>query len=600
MPARHLHISPDLSLPPETVTQTLIVYGGKGMGKTVFCSVVAEELARAGQRFSLLDPLGVNWGLQSSADGKSAGIEVLILGGKHGDIPIEPSAGAVVADLVVDESVSVVIDFSRHANGKLWSRGEKIRFVADYCTRLYERQGEQMRPLMQIIDEAGRFVPQLIPHGSIDLARCVSAIEQLVEEGRNFGIGVLLITQRSARMNKSVSELADMMVAFRTVGPNSLKAIDDWLSENIPKERRTAIMDEVRRLPIGTAVVVSPGWLDIEKIVPIRMRETFNSSATPKAGARLNAPTKRAQIDIQQYRARMAATIEKVKQDDPKELRSIIADLKRKLAVKPATVSVQQPAQQVRVEVPVPVLSAEDRALLERSTKAMLTFEEGLRIASTAALREVERASQVVVGALAKLQAIPAPVKNASPVAPASQPFKHGRTNKYLLDEATALDDASDEVSDDAPLTKGARIVLTYIAQVGEATREQLSVSTGYKKTSRDTYLKQLKSRQLIETTADGSLSATAAGITALGAGYKPLPVGAQLRTYWLERLGGGEKALLEVLVAEYPRALMRDLLGERTNYKKTSRDTFIKRLLARKLVVNSGGALTAAAMLFD
>jgi uncharacterized protein len=218
------------------------------MGKTNFAAVLAEELAGARLRFSWIDPVGVAWGLRHSSDGRGAGVEVLILGGIHGDLPIEPTAGAIVADLVVDEDVSVIIDISRRSNGTMWSKGEKIKFVRDYCVRLYSRQGERRRPLMQIIDEAGRFVPQMLPKGSsaIDLAECMGAIEELVELGRNVGVGVALFTQRSARMNKSVSELAEMMVAFRTVGPNSIDAILDWFGEHVPKDRQRALVERLR------------------------------------------------------------------------------------------------------------------------------------------------------------------------------------------------------------------------------------------------------------------------------------------------------------------------------------------------------------------
>ena len=91
-----LRISDGLSLPIATVTSTLIVYGGKGMGKTNFGAVLVEELTRAGLRWSVLDPMGVWWGLRHAKDGKGPGIECLILGGARGDIPIEPTGGAVV------------------------------------------------------------------------------------------------------------------------------------------------------------------------------------------------------------------------------------------------------------------------------------------------------------------------------------------------------------------------------------------------------------------------------------------------------------------------------------------------------------------------
>jgi DNA helicase HerA-like ATPase len=219
-----LNISPELAIPQDIVTSTVIVYGGKGMGKTNLGSVIIEELAKAGLRWSVLDPMGVFWGLRHSADGKGPGIECVILGGTHGDIPIEPTGGATVADLVIDESANTIIDFSRKANGKMWSKGEKIRFVTEYAIRLFERQGELVKgrrrePIFQLLDEAARYIPQQIPASSPMLAECVGAWETAAEEGRNIGMGVGFLTQRSARMNKSVSELADVMFAFRTVGP---------------------------------------------------------------------------------------------------------------------------------------------------------------------------------------------------------------------------------------------------------------------------------------------------------------------------------------------------------------------------------------------
>jgi hypothetical protein len=327
--------SPGLKLPPDAVTSTLIVYGGKGMGKTTFGSVLCEELYTNKHRFAVVDPMGVWWGLRHSADGKGAGIEVLILGGKHGDMPIEPTGGAVIADLVADESISVIIDISRKPDGKMWARGERIKFVADYCSRLYERQGERRRPLMQIIDEAGRYVPEVIRKEEADVARCVGAVASLVEEARNVGVGVTLITQRSARMSKAVSELADAMFAFRTLGPRSVDAILDWFGEHVPKDRWKVLIEQLRALPRGTALVVSPGWLQFEGVAEIRMRHTFDSSATPATGKEQRASGSGTVPDLARYRERMAETIERAEQQDPAKLRRRIADLEKQLA-KPA------------------------------------------------------------------------------------------------------------------------------------------------------------------------------------------------------------------------------------------------------------------------
>ncbi len=332
MSARKLHISPTLSLPRDFETSTEVIYGGRGMGKTNLGSVLAEECAATGLRFSIIDPMGVWWGLRHSADGSGRGIEVLLLGGVHGDIPIEPTGGAVVADLVVDEEANVVIDISRRPDGSMWAIAERVRFVRDYCKRLYQRQGEKRRPLKQFIDEAARFIPQMIRRDDSDVAACMGAIAVLVEEGRNVGVGVCLITQRSARLNKDVAELAECMIAFRTVGPNSRRAVLDWLGEHVEKDRIKELDQQLRSMPRGSALVVSPGWLEFEGIVAMRMRQTFDSSATPKTGEQRRVKGPGAKPDLAKYQARMAETIERAKADDPNALRKRIAELERQVA----------------------------------------------------------------------------------------------------------------------------------------------------------------------------------------------------------------------------------------------------------------------------
>jgi uncharacterized protein len=325
-----LHISPDLTLPEATVTSTILVLGGKGMGKTNLDAVIAEECAAAGLRFSWMDPIGIAWSLQHGANKTEPGLEVLVLGGVHGDIPIEPAAGAVVADLVVDHDVSVVIDISRRGNGKMWSHGEQIRFVTDYMVRLYERQGERRRPLLQIFDEIGRFAPQKIPTGAQDIAKCLGAIEQVVELGRNVGIGMLMSTQRNAKVAAAIRELADAMFAFRTVGPLSLKAVIEWLGDHVDQKRINPLVEQIRSLPVGHAMLISPGWLQIEKVVPVRKRTTFDASATP-TGKGSRAPGKARKPDLAKFQQLMAATIERQKNEDPRELQKTLATLRREL-----------------------------------------------------------------------------------------------------------------------------------------------------------------------------------------------------------------------------------------------------------------------------
>lgn len=544
-----IKLSEKLSLPPDAVTQTIVVYGGKGMGKTNLGGVLVEGLAHARKRFAVIDPVGVWYGLQHGADGKTPGLEVLVLGGKHGDIPIEPTGGAVVADLVADEDVDVVIDISRRRDGRMWGIGERTRFVTDYCIRLYERQGERRRPIMQVIDEAGRFVPQMIPHGSPDLAKCVSAIERMVEEGRNVGIGVTLITQRSARMNKSVSELAECMIAFRTVGPRSVDAILDWLGEHVEKARWKILVEELRSLPRGCALVVSPGWLNFEGVVPILPRTTFDSSATPTGDER-RATGKASKPDLSKYRDRMSETVERASLDDPKILRARLKELEAKLAKSVAAPAPAAPPKEVQVPVPfVPPL------LVSKVREAAYNLE-----ALATSLGDALVNAKGVVKNAPKLAA---PSGFTSPTRPAAPQVK-----------ATRRSSASPPPGLDGwvpPKCEAALLRVLAARRPSKTTYSQLAILSGYSVNSSSfaNGVSALRSHGAAVGGRDG-IEITHYGDSLAGP-VPMLPTGPELVKTWGERLAKAERTFLFAIYEAYPTPLTKDELAERTGYSTNS-----------------------------
>lgn len=140
----------------------------------------------AGLPVVIVDPVGVWWGLRSSATGTAEGLPVVIFGGDHADLPLAETAGELLADLVVDERVPAVLDLST------LSKSAGRRFMTDFAERLYHRNRD---PLHLVLDEADAFAPQRTDPGG---QRLLGAIEDLVRRGRARGIGVTLITQRPA------------------------------------------------------------------------------------------------------------------------------------------------------------------------------------------------------------------------------------------------------------------------------------------------------------------------------------------------------------------------------------------------------------------
>lgn len=69
-----LTIGPGLTLDVDFIAGARIALLGKrGAGKTYTCRKLAEELVTAGVQSVIIDPMGVFWGLRSSADGTQEG-----------------------------------------------------------------------------------------------------------------------------------------------------------------------------------------------------------------------------------------------------------------------------------------------------------------------------------------------------------------------------------------------------------------------------------------------------------------------------------------------------------------------------------------------
>lgn len=352
-----LRLSTDLALPLDAVTQSLAIMAKRRAGKSYAARRLAEQLFHAGQQIVVADPKGDWWGLRSAADGKRAGLPIVILGGEHGDAPLEPNAGALVAHLVVEERVSVLLDLS------LPRKHEVVTFMTAFLETLYRLKARERyrTPMMLFIDEADAIAPQRPQRGE---ERMLGAAEDIVRRGGQRGLGCTLITQRSAVLNKNVLTQTQVMVALRTIAPQDLAAMEEWIHVHGTVEQKREMIASLPALPIGTAWFWSPGWPDADgifkqvRILPI---ETFDSGATPRPGEKRTEPKTLADVDLEALRRKMAETFDRARANDPKTLRAKIAALEREIeAVK------GKPSE--RIEVPVPAVSPADLEQLTRCT----------------------------------------------------------------------------------------------------------------------------------------------------------------------------------------------------------------------------------------
>lgn len=149
---------------------------------------------------------------------------------------------------------------------------------------------------------------------------------------------------------------------------------------------------------------------------------------------------------------------------------------------------------------------------------------------------------------------------------------------------------------------RGPRMILTAIAQHAPTpvTRSQITALTGFKKSTRDEYLRRLLGVRAIAADGDG-LIATGAGERVLGPGFERLPTGSALLAHWLRKLHEGERSVLQYVASFGGHAVHRAKVTAETGYKKSTRDEYLRRLIKRRLVHVTGREhVGASAHLFD
>ena len=543
-----LHISDTFRLPLDTVVETLVILARRGRGKTNTAVVMAEELIALGQPVLIVDPLGVWWGLRAGADGtRAGGLPVVIFGGDHADLPLSERAGGQLAQLIVEGRFPAILDLSD------LSKSAGRRFMAGFLEELYRINRE---PLHLIIDEADEFAPQ---RAAAEGARLLGAMNDVQRRGRARGLGTTLISQRPAVLHKDLLSQAEVLVCLGMTSPRDIAAVDEWIRSHADEEQARELRASLPSLPVGTAWIWSPSWLQVLQQVRIRSRRTFDSSATPRPGLPRPSATTFADVDLASLQQRLGPPSESVP-SDPAELRALVARLERELSVERSK-PVPPP---VRVEVPV--LSDQDRILL--SSVAGTLSEILHRVVDTPpaspqriSMGRLDEQAAMMMWGLPDPQ--PSDVESTSPAGAA----RRGRrtTASRRPPESTAPSDTAS-----GSLPKAQRLIVSALALHGPLNPVQIAVLTGYRSTSGGfrNALSNLRSAGLIE--GRGVLTLTAAVSTE---GLDPLPApGPDLIEWWKRHhLNKAERAIIDALVEAAPNPLPNDEIAARTGYSATS-----------------------------
>ena len=493
-------------------TQVYAFMGRRGSGKTYAAGRLVELLLEHGGQVVIIDPVGVWWGLRFLADGKTpSGLNIPVFGGWHGDMPLPPTAGKVMAELVATRSTSMVLDVSDMTGA------DQRRFVADFCRELLHAKKRARSPVLVVYEEAQEFVPQ---HVRGDQAAMVGAVEKAIKLGRNFGIGAALISQRPQAVNKDALNQAEVMLAFQLTGPQERKAITGWVQETGAGDR--SIADDLPGLKPGTAMVWSPQWLRVFGQHRILKKKTYDASATPEVRS-AELARKLPPIDLDEVRTALKGVEDEIAGNDVDALKAEVARLRREVAKGKAAAPAPAPAKVVEVVPPRVIRQLE--AFEAKAVKVNLMLER--------VVEEVATIQAAGIGLRRELEdkgrgktAVAVPGVNSRPLAievadPVPTPKRRGGETVTLVHETAfygTLPGPPGKIDGVAgsDLKRGARRILATLKarHPQRLTADQLAVLCVMTKTGGTwaTYIGQLVGRGLVDRSG-GTFGITEAGL---------------------------------------------------------------------------------------
>ena len=131
-----------------------------------------------------------------------------------------------------------------------------------------ERKKSSIPPFFAVIEEAHNFCPER----GFGEAKSAKIIRTIAGEGRKFGLGLCVISQRPARIEKSVLSQCNTQIILKVTNPNDLKAIISSV-EGITSETES----NIKSLPIGTAMIT--GIVDMPLFVNTRPKKSKHGGA---------------------------------------------------------------------------------------------------------------------------------------------------------------------------------------------------------------------------------------------------------------------------------------------------------------------------------
>jgi hypothetical protein len=561
----------------ELIVSRLLVQANSGAGKSRTLRRILEQTHGAVQQI-VIDTEGEFGSLREKYD-------YVYAAPKGGDTIAHPRSAALLAIRLLELRVSAIIDLYE------LPMHDRIRFVKLFFDAMIEAPKKLWHPVMVVLDEAHVFCPEK----GKGQAESTAAVIDMSSRGRKRGFCAVYATQRIQKLSKdATADLNNKLIGRATQSADVERAADEI---GLAKTQRRELVE----LEPGQFLVSGPAFnvKGIERVKVGRVRTTH-----PEAGKRIafTAPPPTSKIRALLPKLSDLPAEAEAERKTLADLQAEIVRLKREVSQKQSGAdptllrSLKQGlarAMKVLVQIHALDLSSSNGPTAEEIAAVMGLAGKNIEKLVTKRLeergREIEKLRAAAFESMALVRKLlDEDVTVDVTVKPIGKPPKLAAVTRPVTRQ-----------TNDTNLGSGERQVLVAIAQHRDTgvSRDQVTVLTGFKRSTRDAYISRLRQKGLI---GEEPFVATDDGLSVLGSSFEPLPTGDELRDHWLRKLPQGESAVLRVLVEAYPEPVSRDRVTNATGFKRSTRDAYLSRLSTRKLAIaHRGGMVAASPILF-
>lgn len=567
---------------PKLLETRLLIQANSGAGKSYCIRKLLEETHDKVQQI-LIDLEGEFATLREKYD--------YLLVGKNGDTPATIKSAALLARKLMELRISAIIDISElHPT-------DRKRYVRLFLQSMIEAPKELWlteHPALIVLDEAHHFAPEKGESEALD------AVIDLMSRGRKRGLCGVLATQRISKLNKdAAAECNNKLIGRASQDIDMKRAAEELGFTSKPDMLSLRSLEPGEYYAFGAAMCNVPQKIKIGKVKTTHPKVGSRSIAriAPPRGA-IKAVLGQLQ-DLPEEAEKEAKTMADLKAE-VLSLKNANNTFARNAIKKPEAPPVVQKIQPTRQEIET-MAKPHIMAVIDSYEKILSDWE---RYAY-----ELKASIQNVIGDInqnikeikipSKKPAKPNPIPVHIPYpAVGSRIVMEPRTvavPKSILPGAREILNSSPE----GTLPPGEQKVLLAIAQHDEGiSPENISVLTGYKRSTRDRYV-QLLGQKMFVMRRNNLIFATQPGVEALG-NFEPLPKGAALIEHYMNTLPEGERRIFAHLVSAGAFGASREELSQVTGYQRSTRDRYLQLLQVRKLVEKTADGLKIAEKLLE